>query len=73
LKPVNVDADKLTGSLQNLLKALDPFLSTPAKDSGLSLDELELNLKVSATGEVGFIASVSAAAEASITLRLKRR
>jgi NAD(P)H-dependent flavin oxidoreductase YrpB (nitropropane dioxygenase family) len=39
---------------------------------GLVVDELELALTISAEGEVGIIASVSAGVEASIKLKLKR-
>ena len=73
LKPVRVDAEKIANNLRELVESLEPTLSLPARSGGLSLDELELNLKVSASGEVGFVASVSASAEASITMRMRRR
>lgn len=72
LKPVRVDADQIAENLQNLIKIIEPALQTPSESSGLTVDEVELKLMVSATGEVGFVASASAGVEASITVRLKR-
>ena len=72
LTPVKVDAEKIAKSLNELVDALSFIVSKPASKPGFSVDELELNLTISATGEVGFIASVSAGVEASITVRMKR-
>jgi hypothetical protein len=73
LKEVKVDPAVISQSLSELIRALDPALGEAAPNSKLKVDELELNLTLSATGEVGFIASLSGTAEASITVRLKRQ
>lgn len=73
LRPVKVDAAVISESLSELINSLDPvFDETPGSRSRLKVDEIELKLTLSAKGEVGFIASVSASAAASITVKLKR-
>lgn len=72
LKPVKVDPQTIAESLQGILAALTPVVEAKPAKSGLVIDELELGLTISADGEVGFIASVSAGIEASIKLKLKR-
>ena len=72
LTPVKVDAEKIAKSLNELVDALAFIVSKPATKPGFAVEELELNLTISANGEVGFIASVSAGVEASITVRMKR-
>ena len=72
LKPIRVEAEQIGNSLRDLVQAIEPTLSTSLSKSGLSVDEVELNLTVSGDGEVGFISSVSAGIKASITVKLKR-
>lgn len=72
LKPVKVDPNTVAESLQGILSALTPVIEAEPTKKGLVIDELELGLTISADGEVGFIASVSAGIEASIKLKLKR-
>lgn len=73
LKPVKVEGARIANSLRDILRSLAPVVESAPIGKGLVMDELELSLTISADGEVGFIASVSAGMETSIKLRLKRQ
>ena len=73
LQVVKVDTEIIANNLKSLVESLQSTLSISANTGDFALEEIELNLKVSATGELGFVASVSAGSEASITLRMKRK
>jgi hypothetical protein len=72
LRSVKVDPATISRSLHDILAALAPVIESAPTGKGLVVDELELALTISAEGEVGIIASVSAGVEASIKLKLKR-
>jgi len=60
-----VDPARITAQLQEIRDALAPVMSAP--DSGMPLKSVEIELGVTASGEVGFIVS-KAALEVSATI-----
>jgi protein involved in polysaccharide export with SLBB domain len=64
--------EKLVGIVEKLDQA---FAAAAEKLSHFQLEEIEVNLEVSASGEIGlkFIGSVQTEGKGSITLKLKRK
>jgi hypothetical protein len=69
-----IDPDLLAKSFQELMLRLGKaFLSTtPPLPSGYEVDQIEVNLTITAEGSVGIIASGKAGVEGGISVVLKR-
>jgi hypothetical protein len=77
LRPVKLDPAIVEAQMAKFVRMVGRvFVTANAEvppESGLSLDEVELAVKITGKGQVQLIAGGEAGAEAGITLKFKRR
>lgn len=66
-----VDSKVVTDNLKSFIDSLQPMLESQPTEGKYIVDEIEINLGVSANGKIGIIGQLSAGLEASVKVKIK--
>lgn len=67
----SVDAETLALNLKNLLDSLAPAMNECFQSTSLTIEEVEMNLGLSANGSIGIIGKIGGGITASIKVKIK--
>ncbi len=69
---VELDSETLRSSVQRFVALVQPVLSSPQDEKGISLTEVSLELEISAEGGVNLVGTAKARAKGGIKLTFRR-